>query len=262
MKKLKLLLLPLLMLLLLIVKTTPTNAALIDVWEDITCPADIDCTIRAASAAGINFLFRSTVGKDSDELTASDVNQMARGEWNKGMVSAVGKIGALAYTIPPTGDHFANIIKNTLSNNILNSKANAQEPQGSGDDILSIIEPFWRGTRNVAYGLFVVVMVAIGFMIILQRQLPTRTVVTFTYALPRILIGLVLITFSLPLIALKLSVDLCIRHLFTDCYAVRIPPWTRRYHHRPGKEADCQGSSLSVDPVFYHLGIILCRLHS
>ncbi|HJZ05386.1 MAG TPA: hypothetical protein VJ327_06005 [Patescibacteria group bacterium] len=206
MKKLKLLLLPLLMLLLLIVKTTPTNAALIDVWEDITCPADIDCTIRAASAAGINFLFRSTVGKDSDELTASDVNQMARGEWNKGMVSAVGKIGALAYTIPPTGDHFANIIKNTLSNNILNSKANAQEPQGSGDDILSIIEPFWRGTRNVAYGLFVVVMVAIGFMIILQRQLPTRTVVTFTYALPRILIGLVLITFSLPLIALIVDI--------------------------------------------------------
>src|SRR3990170_4442746 len=96
MKKLKLLLLPLLMLLLLIVKTTPTNAALIDVWEDITCPADIDCTIRAASAAGINFLFRSTVGKDSDELTASDVNQMARGEWNKGMVSAVGKIGVSA----------------------------------------------------------------------------------------------------------------------------------------------------------------------
>ena len=202
MGKLKLLVLPLLVFVLLAVKPTPVQAAsLIDVWGDLKCVADINCTVEAAGAAGINFLFRSAVGKDADKLTANDVSQMARGEWDKGMVSAVGEIGSLAYKIPPTGNHFANIIKNTLSNNILNSRANAQEG-GIGTEILSPIETFWKSTRNVAYGLFVIVMIAIGFMIILQRQLPTRTVVTFTYALPRILAGLVLITFSLPIIAL------------------------------------------------------------
>src|SRR3972149_297143 len=202
MGKLKLLVLPLLVFFLLAVKPPPVQAAsLIDVWGDLKCVADINCTVEAAGAAGINFLFRSAVGKDADKLTANDVSQMARGEWDKGMVSAVGEIGSLAYKIPPTGNHFANIIKNTLSNNILNSRANAQEG-GIGTEILSPIETFWKSTRNVAYGLFVIVMIAIGFMIILQRQLPTRTVVTFTYALPRILAGLVLITFSLPIIAL------------------------------------------------------------
>ena len=201
MRKLRLLILPLLISLLLVIKTAPVNAGVVKLWEDVKCVADINCTIRAAGAASLNFVFRSTVGEDSDKLTANDVNQMVLGKWDKGLVSAVGEISSLAYKVPPTGDHFANIVRNALSNNILNSKANAQEG-GIGTDILSPIESFWTGTRNVAYGLFVIVMVAIGFMIILQRQLPTRTVVTFTYALPRILAGLVLITFSLPLIAL------------------------------------------------------------
>ena len=200
MKKLKLLLLPLLFSLLLGIRTAPVHAGVVDLYEDIACVADINCTIEAAGAAGVNFVFRTAVGEDAHKLTAEDVNQMVSGRWNKGMASMVGDVGSLAYSTTPTGDHFADIVKNSLSNNILNSRAAAAEDVGKV--ILNPIELFWKATRNVAYGLFAIVMVAIGFMIILQKEISPRVVLTFTNALPRILGGLVLITFSLPLIAL------------------------------------------------------------
>jgi hypothetical protein len=60
--------------------------------------------------------------------------------------------------------------------------------------------------RNIAYGLFLVLMVITGFMIMFRTSVSPRVVVTFTNALPRIVLGLVLITFSFPIIGFIIDI--------------------------------------------------------
>jgi hypothetical protein len=67
---------------------------------------------------------------------------------------------------------------------------------------------FWKQTRNLAYLLFVIVLIAMGFMVMLRYEVSPRTTITVTSALPKIAIGLVLITFSYPIVSL--AVDLII----------------------------------------------------
>ena len=169
-----------------------------DLWDNISCVTDINCTVRAAATGALNYTSFAVVGEELyNEVSRSDIEEMKAGKWNKGLAAVVGKIGATAYISPPPG-RLADFIKEELSDNILNSRVEALTP---GTVSLNPVSNIWRAMRNLAYGLFLLVMLVIGFMIMLQHQLPARTVVTVTYALPRVLVGLVLITFSFPIIA-------------------------------------------------------------
>jgi len=87
-------------------------------------------------------------------------------------------------------------LKRSLANNILS-------PQpvyaATGAKSLEAVMGIWSAMRNIAYGLTVVILVVIGFMVMFRYQTDPRTVITFVSALPRIIISLVLITFSYPL---------------------------------------------------------------
>ena len=61
------------------------------------------------------------------------------------------------------------------------------------------IRPFmtvWKAFRNIAYAFLVVIMIIIGFMIMFQFKIKAQTVITVESALPRIVLSLLLITFS------------------------------------------------------------------
>jgi len=180
----------------------PVQAAnLFDLWGDVTCVTDIDCTVQAAATSAGNYVVHSAVGKDFEDITGDDVVSMLRGKWDKGLASAVGEIGGLAYSF--TTPRFEEYVREELADNLLTNPANAQV---SGEGALLPIRDIWSRVRNIAYGLFAVVMIAIGVMIILQREISPRVVITFTNALPKIILSLVLITFSFPIIALLIDV--------------------------------------------------------
>lgn len=61
---------------------------------------------------------------------------------------------------------------------------------------LSLIQGFWRMSRDAAYSLVIFMILILGFMIMFRAQLSPRTVITVQSALPRVIIGLLLITFS------------------------------------------------------------------
>ena len=67
---------------------------------------------------------------------------------------------------------------------------------------------FWKQMRNLAYLFFVLILIAMGFMVMLRYQVSPRVTVTVTSALPRIALGLILITFSYPIVSV--AVDLII----------------------------------------------------
>ncbi len=68
--------------------------------------------------------------------------------------------------------------------------------QGTGFKGLSPLIKIWEAFRNLVYMLFVVVFVAIGLMIMLRVKIDPRTVMTIQNSIPKLIIALVLVTFS------------------------------------------------------------------
>lgn len=75
-------------------------------------------------------------------------------------------------------------------------EANAQGVVGSGAGVLQPIQTLWQVSRNIAYIIMIVIFVVIGMMIIFRQKINPQTVITAQAALPGLVIGLILITFS------------------------------------------------------------------
>jgi len=71
------------------------------------------------------------------------------------------------------------------------------------DEILSL----WKITRNISYALMSVVLLVVGIMIIMRKQLDQKVIVTIQYALPKIVAVFILITFSYPIGAIVAAIS-------------------------------------------------------
>lgn len=68
--------------------------------------------------------------------------------------------------------------------------------QGAGLEGLSPLTKLWETFRNVVYLGFVIVFVVIGLAIMLRLKIDPRTVMSIQNQIPKIIIGLILVTFS------------------------------------------------------------------
>ena len=84
-------------------------------------------------------------------------------------------------------------ISNLLAKFRLVPEANAQ---GFGFTALNPIQKYWTGIRNVAYSLMVLVIIVFAFMIMFRVKLSPQTVISVQSTLPKIIIALILATFS------------------------------------------------------------------
>jgi len=86
--------------------------------------------------------------------------------------------------------------------------------QGIGFTSFSSILPLWKLFRDVSYLLFIVIFAIFGLMIMFRKKIDPRTVVTLQDALPRIVITLLLITFSYAISGLMVDLgDLLTRFI-------------------------------------------------
>jgi len=69
------------------------------------------------------------------------------------------------------------------------------------------IDSLWSVTRNIAYIGFVLVMIIVGFMIMFRSKVGGQTVVTIGNAIPKVVVGLVLVTFSFAIAGLILDIS-------------------------------------------------------
>lgn len=101
-------------------------------------------------------------------------------------------IGAL-YQNPPvrTVDYLASVGRGFG----IAKTANAQVT-GSGAQILNPILSLWKVSRNVSYVFLIIIFLVIGVMIMFRNKLNPQTVITAQTALPGLVIGLIMITFS------------------------------------------------------------------
>jgi hypothetical protein len=77
---------------------------------------------------------------------------------------------------------------------------------GIGFNSLSAFIPVWDAFRKVAYLILVLVIITIGFMIMFRMKLNPQTVISVENAMPKIIITLLLITFSYAIVGF--AVDL------------------------------------------------------
>lgn len=97
----------------------------------------------------------------------------------------------LVYANPPAG--VGPFIADAAMRAGLVDKAYAD---GLGYSSLSTIIPVWRMFRNLAYVLMIVAILFLGFMIMFRRSLDPQTAITLQNSLPRIIVTIILITFS------------------------------------------------------------------
>ena len=67
---------------------------------------------------------------------------------------------------------------------------------GFGFGALNPIQNIWRAFRDITYGFFIIIIIAMAFMIMFRVKLSPQTVITVQSALPKIVVGLILVTFS------------------------------------------------------------------
>lgn len=74
-------------------------------------------------------------------------------------------------------------------------EAEAQEGFGFQSGLTPIL-PMWRSVRDIAYGLVVLAIVILAFMIMFRVKISPQIVITVQSAIPKVALGLILITFS------------------------------------------------------------------
>ncbi len=101
-------------------------------------------------------------------------------------------IGAL-YANPPlrTADYIG-----SLGEQLGFVKVAHAQVTGSGYEVLKPILTLWQVSRNISYLFMIIVFLIIGLMVLFRNRINPQTVITAQAALPGLVIGLILITFS------------------------------------------------------------------
>lgn len=86
--------------------------------------------------------------------------------------------------------------KNKFRNLNLIPEAHAQTAAGFGFQALQPIQGLWQVARDISYSLFVLISIALAFMIMFRVKLSPQVVISVQSALPKIAVGLILVTFS------------------------------------------------------------------
>lgn len=110
-----------------------------------------------------------------------------------GALGAVTGVIAGLYQNPPvrTYDYLASVGQNLG----IVKTANAQVG-GLGAQVLNPILKLWQVSRNISYILMIIIFLVVGMMIMFRNKINPQTVITAQAALPGLVIGLIMITFS------------------------------------------------------------------
>jgi hypothetical protein len=111
-----------------------------------------------------------------------------------GTLGAVTSVIGMLYTNPPvrSTDYLASI-GTSLG---IAKEAKAQGVGGSGAAVLNPILNLWKVSRNISYVILILIFLVIGLMVMFRNKINPQTVITAQTALPGLVIGLVMITFS------------------------------------------------------------------
>lgn len=123
----------------------------------------------------------------------SGIPVLSQANLSGGALGATTSLIGMLYLNPPvrTADYLASLGKQFG----VVKEARAQVV-GSGAAVLSPILSLWQVSRNISYVVMIIIFVIIGLMVMFRQRINPQTVITAQAALPGLVIGLIMITFS------------------------------------------------------------------
>lgn len=189
------------------------NQLNLETWYGGRCPEGdnykIEETIGFGDIIILDLYEKLTVSKGSSPafkemvekiLSAKNMNEkiIAISSFpTSGAIPNTSKLIASLYQTPPASsvEYVASIINNFQNNKIV-QPTYAQTNGGFGFASLTPILKVWRAFRDVAYLAFVLFFIYYGFLIMFRMKINPQTVMNIQIAIPKLVITLLLITFS------------------------------------------------------------------
>jgi len=109
-------------------------------------------------------------------------------------------IANLYHEQPSSREYIADLLDNVGVPSV-----NRAYAQGTGYKAMSPFLVFWKGFRNLAYSLYIIMFVVVGIMIMLRTKVSAQAVITIQAALPNLLVTLLLITFSYAIVGFMID---------------------------------------------------------
>lgn len=149
----------------------------------------------------------------SGPMTA--VGQTAVG-YKSGAIYALSGLIAEMYKNPPASstEYFADLGRNL-------GIVKPVYAQGVGFEGLRNLLPLWKASRNLAYIFFVIVFLYMGLAIMFRVKLDPKTVITIQNAIPKLVVALILVTFSYAIVGLM--IDLIYLTIYLGIIALKEP---------------------------------------
>lgn len=140
-------------------------------------------TLNVLTTAGV----RMIVGPIEEEASTQGTSYRPGGA-----IGGVTTLIAAMYANPPASgvEYLADLGRN------LGIVSPAYAQQGVGFGGLKPIRDIWKAFRNIAYLFFIIIFIATGFAIMFRMKISPQAVMTIQSALPRVVIALILVTFS------------------------------------------------------------------
>ena len=122
---------------------------------------------------------------------------------NTGLIGESGKMISFLFQNQPvsTRSYLAHVTQNLQKNKVIPSALAATSP-GTGFSTFSPFLNIWIAVRNLAYLALVVFFIVYGFMMMFRVNLGQKTVISVQLAIPKLIVTLLIITFSYAIVGL------------------------------------------------------------
>lgn len=145
-----------------------------------------------------HYLIRGVWGPSEDGMTDEEAS-LRRSILGQGAVPTMNGLIAYMYQKPvSTQTYLADLFRSAR----LVPEAQAQ---GLGFASLNPVLEVWKVFRNLAYLVFVVIFIVIGFMIMLRHKVGGQAAITAQQAIPNIIVAMLFVTFSYAIGALLID---------------------------------------------------------
>jgi hypothetical protein len=149
----------------------------------------------------VNETFKALAGSVFTTIVGCTNCSSEEREKYPGLLSSLGGLTSSIYANPPasTRTYIA----------YLSNKMGIAKPvyaQGTGFEQMSTILPIWRAFRDLSYAFFVIIFIFTGFAIMFRIKISPQAVVTIESALPKLIIALILVTFSYAIVGFMIDI--------------------------------------------------------
>lgn len=169
-----------------------------------SCPTSSADVTSNAMIAGATMMITTVAGSEATAANPSVISENTPTYVRSGLLGVVGGNIDQMISDPPSVNVYANLVSDWVPGETVSTSVYAAD----GYDLLQStgIDDLWNAMRNIAYVLFVVVLIIAGFMMMFRQKIGGQVAVTIFNTIPQIILGLILVTFSFAIVGFMINV--------------------------------------------------------